>query len=111
MLTQGARALARTTPARTFTTSPARLNTATSALPAQRPVGALRGGCVLFPSLFPSPSLGKAHGLTTGDKQYRLFGFFLGSSIAAGGIYYYAVQEYKTSNELLTEDIYVRVCI
>jgi hypothetical protein len=41
----------------------------------------------------------------------RLFGFFLGSSLAAGGIYYYAIQDYKTSNELLTEDIYVRVCI
>jgi hypothetical protein len=41
----------------------------------------------------------------------RLFGFFLGSSLAAGGVYYYAIQEYKASNELLTEDIYVRVCI
>ncbi|KAK4145479.1 uncharacterized protein C8A04DRAFT_35751 [Dichotomopilus funicola] len=50
-----------------------------SPLPARRPVGALRGG---------------------------LFGFFLGSSLAAGAVYYYAVQEYKTSNELLTEDIY-----
>ncbi|KAL2122901.1 hypothetical protein VTJ04DRAFT_3356 [Mycothermus thermophilus] len=53
-------------------------------LVARKPVGALRGG---------------------------LFGFFLGSSLAAGGIYYYAIQDYKASNELLTEDIYVRVCI
>ncbi|KAK4152427.1 hypothetical protein C8A00DRAFT_34898 [Chaetomidium leptoderma] len=90
ILSQGARAaaaLTRTTAAapvrRTFTTSPARLDAAVAGmappLPARRPIGALRGG---------------------------LFGFFLGSSLAAGGIYYYAIQEYKTSNELLTEDIY-----
>ncbi|KAK4128568.1 hypothetical protein N657DRAFT_535338, partial [Parathielavia appendiculata] len=48
-------------------------------LPARRPIGALRGG---------------------------LFGFFLGSTLAAGGVYYYAIQEYKASNDLLTEDIY-----
>lgn len=41
----------------------------------------------------------------------RLFGFFFGSTLAGAGVYYYAVQEYKASNELLTEDIYVRVCI
>ncbi|KAG7292536.1 hypothetical protein NEMBOFW57_002571 [Staphylotrichum longicolle] len=29
-----------------------------------------------------------------------------GRSLAAGGVYYYAIQEYKASNELLTEDIY-----
>lgn len=43
--------------------------------------------------------------------MYRLFGFFFGSSLAGAAVYYYAVQEYKTSNELLTEDIYVRLCI
>ncbi|KAK0673249.1 hypothetical protein QBC41DRAFT_311820 [Cercophora samala] len=48
-------------------------------LPARKPVGALRGG---------------------------LFGFFFGSTLAGAGVYYYAVQEYKASNELLTEDIY-----
>lgn len=42
---------------------------------------------------------------------HRLFGFFFGSTLAGGGVYYYALQEYKASNELLTEDIYVRVCI
>ena len=42
---------------------------------------------------------------------HRLFGFFLGSTLAGAGVYYYALQEYKASNELLTEDIYVRVCI
>lgn len=37
----------------------------------------------------------------------RLFGFFFGSTLAGGAVYYYALQEYKASNELLTEDIYV----
>ncbi|KAK4111800.1 hypothetical protein N656DRAFT_676471, partial [Canariomyces notabilis] len=79
-----ARALApaRTT-ARAFTTSAARLDAvaagAAPPLPARRPVGALRGG---------------------------LFGFFFGSTLAGGAVYYYAIQEYKASNELLTEDIY-----
>ncbi|GAB1310947.1 hypothetical protein MFIFM68171_01157 [Madurella fahalii] len=83
MLSYGARAL-RTgaAPVRTFTTSAARLDAVAAGaapLPARRPVGALRGG---------------------------LFGFFLGSSLAGGAVYYYAIQEYKASNELLTEDIY-----
>lgn len=38
----------------------------------------------------------------------RLFGFLLGTSVAGGGLYYYVIDEYKVSNELLTEDIYVR---
>lgn len=37
----------------------------------------------------------------------RLFGFLLGTVLAGGGLYYYVVDEYKVSNELLTEDIYV----
>jgi len=36
-----------------------------------------------------------------------LFGFLLGSVLAGGGLYYYVIDEYKVSNELLTEDIYV----
>lgn len=40
-----------------------------------------------------------------------LFGFFLGSTLAGAGVYYYVVREYKASNELLTGDIYVRLCI
>ncbi|KAK4239830.1 hypothetical protein C8A03DRAFT_42609 [Achaetomium macrosporum] len=81
ILSHGARALARNTaPIRTFTSSAPRLDAVAAApLPARRPVGALRGG---------------------------LFGFFLGSTLAGGAVYYYAIQEYKASNELLTEDIY-----
>ncbi|KAH8890990.1 hypothetical protein GQ53DRAFT_165989 [Thozetella sp. PMI_491] len=79
ILSAGARAL---TPAlrgsRNFQTSARRLD-ATVALPARRPVGAFRGG---------------------------LFGFFLGSTLAGGAVYSYVLNEYKTSNELLTEDIY-----
>ena len=39
--------------------------------------------------------------------QNRLFGFLLGSTLAGAGTYYYILEEYKVSNELLTEDIYV----
>ncbi|KAI0378819.1 hypothetical protein F5Y04DRAFT_140970 [Hypomontagnella monticulosa] len=53
-------------------------------LPARKPVGAFRGG---------------------------LFGFLLGSTLAGAGVYGYVLREYKASNELLTEDIYVRFCI
>ena len=42
---------------------------------------------------------------------FRMFGFLLGSTAAAYGTYYYILDEYRLSNELLTEDIYVRVCI
>ncbi|KAH8676631.1 hypothetical protein BGZ60DRAFT_526067 [Tricladium varicosporioides] len=48
-------------------------------LPVRKPVGAFRGG---------------------------LFGFLLGSTLAGAGVYYYILEEYKVSNELLTEDIY-----
>lgn len=37
----------------------------------------------------------------------RIFGFLLGSTLAGAGTYYYILEEYKVSNELLTEDIYV----
>lgn len=40
-----------------------------------------------------------------------VFGFLLGSSLAGAAVYYYILDEYKVSNELLTEDIYVRYCI
>ncbi len=35
-----------------------------------------------------------------------MFGFLLGSTLAGAGVYYYILEEYKVSNELLTEDIY-----
>lgn len=38
----------------------------------------------------------------------RLFGFLLGTTLAGASVYYYILEEYKVSNELLTEDIYVR---
>ncbi|KAI1820775.1 hypothetical protein F4861DRAFT_521687 [Xylaria intraflava] len=59
-------------------------DTATPSLPARKPVGAFRGG---------------------------LFGFLLGTTLAGGGVYGYTLRDYKASNELLTEDIYVRYCI
>ncbi|KAI4135165.1 MAG: hypothetical protein LQ347_000900 [Umbilicaria vellea] len=50
-----------------------------TAIPVRKPVGAFRGG---------------------------LFGFLLGSTLTGAGVYYYILDEYKVSNELLTEDIY-----
>ncbi|KAF2459543.1 hypothetical protein BDY21DRAFT_282127 [Lineolata rhizophorae] len=50
-----------------------------SAAPVKKPVGAFRGGLV---------------------------GFLLGSVMAGAGMYYYVIDEYKVSNELLTEDIF-----
>lgn len=47
----------------------------------------------------------KANGRTT---IHRLFGFLLGTVGAGGALYYYVVDQYKVSNEMLTEDIYVR---
>ena len=31
----------------------------------------------------------------------------MGSTLTGAGVYYYVLEEYKVSNELLTEDIYV----
>lgn len=38
----------------------------------------------------------------------RLFGFLFGTVVAGSSVYSYLVSEYKVSNDLLTEDIYVR---
>ncbi|TKA44340.1 hypothetical protein B0A54_05083 [Friedmanniomyces endolithicus] len=64
---------------RSFQTSRPLLADVVITPPARRPVGAFRG---------------------------TLFGFLLGSVLAGGGLYYYVIDEYKVSNELLTEDIY-----
>ncbi|KAI4185974.1 MAG: hypothetical protein L6R41_003780 [Letrouitia leprolyta] len=64
---------------RTFRTSSQLLDTAAAAVPIRKPVGAFRGG---------------------------MFGFLLGTSLAGFGTYYYILDEYRVSNELLTEDIY-----
>ncbi|CAG5147255.1 uncharacterized protein ALTATR162_LOCUS2008 [Alternaria atra] len=47
--------------------------------PARKPVGAFRGG---------------------------LFGFLVGATTSGAGMYYYVIDEYRVSNQLLTEDIY-----
>ncbi|KAJ9157744.1 hypothetical protein NKR23_g640 [Pleurostoma richardsiae] len=83
LVSSGARALSTPLSAaatRSFQTSARLLDAAPAApLPARKPMGAFRGG---------------------------LFGFLLGSTLAGGGVYYYVLQEYKSANELLTEDIY-----
>ncbi|QPH00456.1 hypothetical protein C2857_004065 [Epichloe festucae Fl1] len=63
--------------ARTFSTSARRM--ADAPLPPKRPMGAFRGG---------------------------LFGFMFGSVLAGSAVYTYLLQEYRASNDLLTEDIY-----
>ena len=39
----------------------------------------------------------------------RLFGFLFGTVLSGSAVYSYLVGEYKASNDLLTEDIYVRL--
>ncbi|CAZ80556.1 unnamed protein product [Tuber melanosporum] len=85
MLSQTSRTLLLRTPRlRTFTASSIYRQAATSAtatpaaIPKKRPVGAFRGG---------------------------LFGFLLGSTFSAGTAYFYWLEEYRVSNELLTEDV------
>ena len=41
------------------------------------------------------------------DDCGRLLGFFAGSAITGFSVFYWGIEEYKVSNELLTEDIYV----
>ncbi|MCJ1248809.1 hypothetical protein MMC30_006029 [Trapelia coarctata] len=65
---------------RAFQTSSRRADAvATTAAPVRRPIGAFRGGIV---------------------------GFLLGGGVAGTLVYKYILDEYKVSNELLTEDIY-----
>ncbi|OAQ63359.1 lipoprotein leucine-zipper domain-containing protein [Pochonia chlamydosporia 170] len=63
--------------ARGFSTSTRRM--ADAPLPAKRPMGAFRGG---------------------------LFGFLFGCVLSGSAVYTYLIQEYKASNDMLTEDIY-----
>ncbi|RPB01870.1 hypothetical protein L873DRAFT_1763676 [Choiromyces venosus 120613-1] len=87
MLSQTSRNLLLHTPhLRTLTTSSVYRQAATTtttaaaptAIPKKRPIGAFRGG---------------------------LFGFLLGSTVSGGAAYLYLLEEYKVSNELLTEDV------
>jgi hypothetical protein len=45
--------------------------------------------------------------LTHFFSSRRVFGFLIGTVLAGSGLYYYVVDEYKISNRLLVEDIYV----
>ncbi|MBE3042192.1 hypothetical protein IMZ48_06355 [Candidatus Bathyarchaeota archaeon] len=48
--------------------------------------------------------------LTIGNGD-RIFGFFAGTTIAGVGAYSFMKQEFRTANDLLVEDLYVRVAI
>lgn len=80
-MTVAARAAARAG-VRTFQTSAVRANTA--ALPASKPFGAVRSGLV---------------------------GFLAGTVAAGSGSYSFLTREFKTQNDALLEDLYVRACI
>lgn len=41
----------------------------------------------------------------------RIFGFLAGTTLAGAAAYSFMKQEFKTSNDLLLEDLYVRVAI
>ncbi|KAI4102511.1 MAG: hypothetical protein L6R37_004338 [Teloschistes peruensis] len=64
---------------RAFKTSSPFLDSAAATIPIRKPVGAFRGG---------------------------MFGFLLGTTLAGASAFYYIIDEYRVSNELLTEDIY-----
>lgn len=59
----------------------------------------------------PWPNSAKQRRYQLLNIYHSLFGFLLGSVIAGAGLYYYVIDEYKVSNELLTEDIYVRASL
>ena len=42
------------------------------------------------------------------QAPYRVLGFLSGSAAAGAAVYYYVLGEYRTANEMLSEDIYVR---
>jgi hypothetical protein len=108
---------------RSFQTSRRSLQDQSAAIPAKKPVGAFRGGYV-FPSHSPSirplhvpvgaPTLYDIGNYDANSScsllthRHSLFGFLLGAVGAGAGMYYYVLEEYRVSNELLTEDIYVR---
>lgn len=94
---------------RTFQSSAPRLYAdAAAALPARKPMGAFRGGSVSHLGLGLQAL--RHHGIQADlvSQTNRLFGFLLGATLAGTGSYYYILQDYKTSNELLQDDIYVR---
>lgn len=78
-LASSSRTFAAHTPTRSFQTSSLLRQEVVAPVAVKKPVGAFRGG---------------------------LFGFLLGSTLAGASVYYYILEEYKVSNELLTEDIY-----
>lgn len=114
---------------RSFQSSMVRLDQPVHTTVVRRPVGAFRGGyvCFLYPILFPNRNKNSFASqmpckvlcaimvsvvvLALTHCRCRLFGFLFGSTLAGAGTYYYILEEYRTSNELLTEDIYVRLCI
>jgi len=68
-------------------------------------------GCLPRRVSLPHPPVPCASGIdrnTDMSDDNRLFGFLFGCVLSGGAVYSYLFQEYKTSNELLTEDIYVR---
>ncbi|KAI4227275.1 MAG: hypothetical protein L6R36_002544 [Xanthoria steineri] len=74
--------------------------------------GAFGATCVLTSCLTAHAIRPKFQNVATvardivGSSTSPLFGFLLGTTLASAGTYYYILDEYRVSNELLTEDIY-----
>lgn len=47
--------------------------------------------------------------LATDTDWRRLFGFLFGCVLSGSAVYTYLAQEFKVSNDMLSEDIYVRL--
>ncbi|KAM0716151.1 hypothetical protein Q7P37_008665 [Cladosporium fusiforme] len=78
--------------------------------PVRKPVGAFRGtrgGFIAFAKKEEAGQLRRTDGIALGRRAaVQIFGFLLGSTISGSALYYYVVDEYKVSNELLSEDVY-----
>lgn len=104
---------------RSFQSSSRYLQEVATAIPVRKPVGAFRGGSVQLSvhveglsRYFRAQSRVCCRALVLiSCALCSLFGFLLGSTLAGASVYYYILEEYKVSNEMLTEDIYVRASL
>jgi len=76
-----------------------------AALPAKKPVGAFRGGYVLPLLLLLAPPPGFYTPSTPFLTICRIFGFLTGAVVAGASVYYYILNDYRVSNEMLSDDI------
>ncbi|KAK6007347.1 hypothetical protein QM012_006355 [Aureobasidium pullulans] len=96
---------------RSFQSSARLLEVPAGAMPVRKPVGAFRGG---YETIFSRLAAAAAHAPTPlpallgvpSQTIVAILGFLSGAVLSGGALYYYVIDEYRVSNELLTEDIY-----